>query len=107
MSHYPIDHNSQDATISIEVRLFNKLYDPTQKRIKQHVQLPVGSQISDLIEQLKLTRNDIYLVMINGTDITPGRVGDPINLAPELEDGDVVALSGPVPMSGGYGSAIV
>ena len=107
MTNLPINHNSQDATVTIEVRFFNKLYDPMKKRMKEQVDLPVGSRIRDLVKLLKLTREDIYLVMINGKDISPGRVGDPVNLVPELEDGDVVALSGPVPMSGGYGSAIV
>lgn len=107
MINHPLDHNSQNATLTVEVRFFNKLYDPVAKRMKEHIELPVGSRVRDLVEKLKLTREDIYLVMINGTDVTPGRVGDPVNLIPELEDGDVVALSGPVPMSGGYGSAII
>ncbi len=107
MTNHSIDHNSHDATVTIEVRFFNKLYDPKTKRMKEQVELPAGSRIRDLVELLKLTREDIYLIMINGKDISPGRVGDPVNLVSELEDGDVVALSGPVPMSGGYGSAII
>ncbi len=108
MEHEAFDHNSRGATVSLEVRFFNKLYDyKTNRSGRMNVSLPVGSRIEDLIQYLGLFQKDVYLVMINGRDISPGKVGDPVNLRPQLEDGDVVSLSGPVPMSGGYGSAII
>jgi hypothetical protein len=45
--------------------------------------------------------------LVNGRDITPGRVGDGIRDYHVLDDGDVVALSGAVPYSYGYGSPVV
>ena len=44
--------------------------------------------------------------MVNGRDVTPLLNGG-IETGHLLEDGDVVALSGPVPCSWGYGSPVV
>jgi hypothetical protein len=44
---------------------------------------------------------------VNGRDITPGLVGDSIRDYHVLDDGDVIALSGAVPYSYGYGSPVV
>ncbi len=46
-------------------------------------------------------------VLVNGRDITPGLVGDDIRDYHVLDDGDVIALSGEVPYSYGYGSPVV
>ena len=45
--------------------------------------------------------------MTNGRDVTPGRVGAPVSSDREIADGDIVALSGPVPYSYGYGAPVV
>ena len=45
--------------------------------------------------------------MTNGRDVTPGRVGAPVNSDREIAIGDIVALSGPVPYSYGYGAPVV
>ncbi len=45
--------------------------------------------------------------MVNGRDVTPSRVGAPVNRNREIADGDVVPLSGPVPYSYGYGAPVV
>jgi hypothetical protein len=44
---------------------------------------------------------------VNGRDITPGLVGGDIKDYHVLDDGDVIALSGAVPYSYGYGSPVV
>ncbi|WP_156950758.1 hypothetical protein [Terasakiella pusilla] len=46
------------------------------------------------------------MILINGRDISSGRVGD-LNISREIEDGDIVAFSGPVPYSYGYGAPVV
>ncbi len=46
-------------------------------------------------------------VLVNGRDITPGLVGDDIRDYHVLDDGDVIALSGAVSYSYGYGSSVV
>ena len=43
--------------------------------------------------------------MVDRRDVTPGRVGAPVNRDHEIVDGDVVALSGPAPY--GYGAPVV
>ena len=45
--------------------------------------------------------------MVDRRDVTPGRVGAPVNRGHEIVEGDVVALSGPVPYSDGYGAPVV
>ncbi len=40
--------------------------------------------------------------MADRRDVTPGRVGAPVNRDHEIDEGDVAALSGPAPYSDGY-----
>ena len=50
----------------------------------------------------------IFLVLRNGRDITPGIYqGGVVNADAGLSDGDVIAFSGPVPYSYGYGAPVV
>lgn len=103
-----LGHNSAKAAISIETRLFNSLSkyaDAGQWR--RLLELPPGSRVGDLIRLLGLPHSEIFLVMRNGSDITPGLVGDSVNLDVELTDGDVIAFSGPVPYSYGFGAPVV
>ena len=69
--------------------------------------LPAGSTLGKLIDGLGIPAAAIHLIMVNGRDVTPGRVGAPVNRDREIVDGDIVALSGPVPFSYGYGAPIV
>lgn len=103
-----LGHNWRGATITVEVRLFNSVSryggGPCGPRA---VTMPAGSTIRDLIGGLGIPVQDLFLVMVNGRDITSGRVGAAINGSREIDDGDVVALSGPVPFSYGYGAPVV
>jgi len=102
-----LGHNSAGATIQIEVRLFNTLTKLKGQSMKpRHLELPAGSTIGDVIDELGIPEEKVYLALRNGHDITPGLYGD-IDTAHELDSGDVVALSGPVPYSWGYGSPVV
>lgn len=108
MTHADIGHNSEQAVISIETRLFNSLSQYADAgRWRQLLELPPGSRVGDLVDLLGLPHSKIFLVMQNGRDVTPGLVGDRINLDVELNDGDVIAFSGPVPYSYGYGAPVV
>lgn len=103
-----IGHNSEAAQISIETRLFNSLSQYAQAgRWRQSLTLPPGSSIGDLVRLLGLPYPEIFLVMRNGRDVTPGLVGDRVSLDVELNDGDVIAFSGPVPYSYGFGAPVV
>jgi hypothetical protein len=64
--------------------------------------------VGDLIDRFKLPIHDIFLVLKNGRDITPGLYqGGAVNREAVLDDGDVIAFSGPVPYSYGYGAPVV
>jgi hypothetical protein len=51
---------------------------------------------------------EIFLVLRNGRDVTPGIYqGGVVNTEVALDDGDVIAFSGPVPYSWAYGAPVV
>lgn len=108
MAPVAIGDNSEHAVVRVEARLFNSLskYAGT-KSWRQSFTLPAGSTLADVVAGCGLPRSEIFLILLNGRDVSAGLVGDPVNLAPVLADGDVVAFSGPVPYSYGYGAAIV
>jgi len=100
-----LGHNSQDTNVTIELRLFNSLAGFAEGGV-QTLTLPAGATIGDIIGRFGIPKHEVFLVMVNGRDATPSLYGG-INTAREVEDGDVVALSGPVPYSWGYGACIV
>lgn len=99
-------HNSGAIQITIEVRLFNSLVPHGGGRPMQRLQMPAGVTVGDVIRHFGIPPKDVYLVLINGRDPTP-TLGDMVNQDRTLDDGDVVALSGPVPFSWGYGAPVV
>jgi hypothetical protein len=105
----PLGHNSLGATIQIEVRLFNSLSKFTRSEtLAERLEVPAEATVGDLINLFKLPLDDIFLVLKNGRDITPGLYqGGVVNTQSALEDGDVIAFSGPVPYSYGYGAPVV
>lgn len=103
------DHNSRGATISIEVRFFNSLakYSGGDGLVRT-LEVPVDETIGTLVERLGLPLKEIFLVLRNGRDISPGLyMGGNVNIEAGLSEGDVVAFSGPVPYSYGYGAPVV
>lgn len=103
-----LGHNIADMVVRIEVRLFNAIArygGPAGRR--QKLTVPAGTTVGELADRLGIPRAALYLVLVNGRDITPGLVGDGIRDYHVLDDGDVVALSGAVPYSYGYGSPVV
>ena len=106
--HGQIGDNSQDATLSVEVRLFNGVARYARENgQRQRLTLPVGTTVGELADRLMIPRHALYLVLVNGRDITPGVVGDAIKDYHQIQDGDVVAFSGAVPYSYGYGAPVV
>jgi len=102
-----IGHNLGRDSIRIEVRFFNSLsrFRPAQDGPVM-LDLPLGGSIGDAIKALGLPAPAVYLALCNGRDVTPGLDGG-VNLGHALENGDVLALSGPVPYSWGYGAPVV
>ena len=104
----PIGHNTAGLMVEIEVRLFNSLtrHGPVDRK-PQKLSLPAGATVADIVSRLQLPYQDIFLVLRNGRDVTPGLVGAPVRTEVALNDGDVIAFSGPVPYSYGYGAPVV
>jgi len=77
-----------------------------QNAVKAPLTYPAGTTIETVFKDLNLPREHLFLILVNGRDISPGLVGE-LYFNHELEDGDVLAFSGPVPYSFGYGAPVV
>lgn len=108
MTRDMLGDNVRGATVTIESRLFNSLtkYRGTRSW-RETFTFPAGSTIRDVLELWGLPKDEVFLVLRNGRDVTPGIVGAEVNVETALDDGDVIAFSGPVPYSYGYGAPIV
>lgn len=104
-----IGHNAAGVSITVEVRLFNSLSRFTRSEtFAEKIVVEAGATVGDLIQRFRLPIPDIFLVLKNGRDITPGLYqGGVVNTEAVLDDGDVIAFSGPVPYSYGYGAPVV
>lgn len=103
-----IGHNSRDVLVTVEVRLFNSMTRYANGNgLRHRLTLPAGTSVGELADRLRIRREDLFLVLVNGRDITPGLVGAGVKDYHTIEDGDVVAFSGAVPYSYGYGAPVV
>jgi len=103
-----IGDNSRDQTITVEVRLFNCLAQYADRSgWRRKLQVPVGTAVGELALLLGIPLERLFLILVNGRDITPGLVGDRVKENHQVEEGDVIAFSGAVPYSYGYGSPVV
>lgn len=109
MTTRSLGHNSGGIFLEIETRFFNSLSKYSGcEGLTRKVEVPAGARIGDLIEMFKLPLDEIFLVLRNGRDVTPGIYqGGVVNQEVALEHGDVIAFSGPVPYSYGYGAPVV
>ena len=102
-----IGHNLPDEPIRVKVRLFNTVASKMGATSGEvALELPPGSTIEDVVKRLNIPLGNVFLVLLNGRDVTPTLKG-PLNVDEFLEDGDVVAFSGPVPYSAGYGAPVI
>ncbi len=104
-----IGHNAEPASIAIEVRFFNSLarYSGVDGLVRKF-EVPADETVGSLIRRLGLPIKEIFLVLRNGRDISPGLYqGGNVNTEAGLSEGDVIAFSGPVPYSYGYGAPVV
>ena len=109
MTEIAIGHNAAGITIQIEVRFFNSLarYSGTDRLVRR-IEVAADETVGGLISQLGIPLPEIFLVLRNGRDISPGLYqGGNVNTEAGLNEGDVIALSGPVPYSYGYGAPVV
>lgn len=96
--------NAARIDMKVEVRLFNSLSRFGTGR--DRLALPAGSTVGDLLRRYGIPEREVFLVLCNGRDVTRSLDTGP-NVDRALDDGDVVALSGPVPYSWGYGAPVV
>ncbi|MCW5700532.1 MAG: hypothetical protein KIT00_11895 [Rhodospirillales bacterium] len=100
-------HNVEGVNVTVEVRAFNSLTRFTPGSAgRQSLTLPAGSRIEDILGRLRIPSSQVYMVWVNGRDVTAS-LHDSVNLERVVDDGDVVALSGPVPYSWGFGSPVL
>lgn len=104
-----IGHNASGLAIEIEIRLFNSLTRHAGKAGPvRRLSLGAGATVGEVVDLLGLPPKDVFLVLRNGRDVSPGLYGGGLfNREVVLDDGDVVAFSGPVPYSYGYGAPVV
>ena len=102
-----IGHNRTGLVIQTEVRMFNSLARHNGAPLEPKIlSIAAGSTLGDLLREMELPAARVHLALVNGRDVTPHLEGG-IETGHPLQDGDVVALSGPVPYSWGYGSPVV
>ena len=104
-----LGHNSDGKIINVEARFFNSLAKYSgHDGLTRQLELPAGACVGDIIAMFCLPLPEIFLVLKNGRDITPGLYqGGVVNVDVVLDAGDVIAFSGPVPYSYGYGAPVV
>ena len=104
-----IGHNSQGIKLEIEARFLNSLAKyGGQDGPRCRVTLEAGCTVGDLIKMFRLPLSEIFLVLRNGRDVSPGVYqGGQVNQDVVLDHGDIIAFSGPVPYSFGYGAPVV
>lgn len=103
-----IGHNVQGLSIDIEVRFFNSILPYANgKGVRQTLAVEPGTTIGELAARLAIPLDKLFLVLVNGRDVTKGLVGAGIDGRYMVEAGDVVAFSGAVPYSYGYGAPVV
>jgi hypothetical protein len=90
--------------IEIDLCLFNSLARYLPGATPLRVRVPAGTQASELLPRLGIPAGKVFAAWRNGRDIMTcfGGSVQPVT----LEQGDRVALSGPVPFSRGYGAPV-
>lgn len=87
----------------VEVRLYNSLRRPGEL-VSRRLQVERETTVGELVRELGINGEEVYVAFRNGKPLGRGlaEAADTV-----LQDGDVIALSGPVPFSWGYGAPVV
>ena len=59
--------------------------------------LPTGATVRDVLEFWQIPEKEVFLVLRNGQDLSPGLVGAPARLDVVPDHGDVIAFPAPPP----------
>lgn len=106
MKSLPFGSNVADSTVQVELRFFNSLVRYNDGRLHELAEFRAGSTVGDVLRRYRIPAEAVHIVWINGRDITAG-LNAAVNTERALDEGDVVALSGPVPYSWGYGAPVL
>lgn len=90
--------------IEIEICLFNSLARYGNGLAPGRLQLPTGARALDAACRLGVPLREIFVAWHNGHNIMTTFGGELEDV--RLEDGDRLALSGPVPFSRAYGAPV-
>lgn len=102
-----LGHNAAGIEVSVEVRMYNSVSRYSGgEGIKRNLSLPAGSDIADILRTLAIPAEAVFLIFVNGRDITP-MLNQGVRTSYVIEEGDMIALSGPVPYSWAYGAPVV
>ena len=102
-----VGDNIQGSQVRFEIRLFNSLSRSEDRGSGATMMtLPAGSTVADVLNELGISRAKVFLILVNGRDLTRSLYGG-VRTDYFVQDGDVVAFSGPVPYSWGYGAPVV
>ncbi|MGE5096450.1 MAG: hypothetical protein ACM3SO_15020 [Betaproteobacteria bacterium] len=91
--------------IEVEICLFNSLSAYLPQANPSRLELPPGTQASEVPRRLGIPPQKIYAAWRNGRDIMT-TFGGALQPGVVLQPGDRLALSGPVPFSRGYGAPV-
>ena len=100
------DNRQTLPRIRVSVKAFNSLTAYLGGCGPVDAEFAAGATVGDVVRRFGVPYERVYLVLVNGRDITSG-LGCLVNLDRELEEGDVVMLSGPALYSRGYGAPVV
>jgi len=101
-----LGHNSAGLSITIEVRLYNRVFKRFGNgKFTRTLDVEAGSTASDVLALLGIPESEVFIAFVNGRDITT--LQGQIKVDRELDEGDILALSGPIPYSWGYGAPMV
>jgi hypothetical protein len=90
--------------IEIELCLFNSLTQYTPQGTLR-LAVPKGTEARELPDKLRIPAGKIFAAWRNGRDIMT-TFGGVLQQGIMLQDGDRLALSGPIPFSRGYGCPV-
>ncbi len=94
--------------IEITIRLFNSLSRYADGGKPFSMALQDNMTVGEALKILPAPESEIFLLLHNGRNIMQGYgCNSGIEKEHILEHGDVLAFSGPVPFSRGYGAAVV
>ena len=69
-----LGHNAAGITVNVNVKMFNSVsHHAGRDGAFRRLAVAAGSDIGDILKLLDIPLHDVFLVLVNGHDITPGK----------------------------------